>query len=85
MTIRHILIFLAVYRAMSVTKAAERLHMTQPAVTRAIQEIERYYGVCLFERLNRRLYVTKSGEALYAYALHIEDTFGMLLFGMMVL
>ena len=39
MTIRHIRIFIAVYRAMNMTRAAEELHMAQPAVTRAIQEM----------------------------------------------
>ena len=62
--------------------AAELLHMTQPAVTRTIQEIEQYYGVRLFERINRRLYVTESGRELYAHALHIVDTFDAMEKGM---
>ena len=45
MTIRHMKIFLQVYSLESITKAAEILNMTQPNVTRAIQEMERYYGV----------------------------------------
>ena len=40
MTIRHLRIFVAVYQAENATHAAEELHMTQPAVTRAIQELE---------------------------------------------
>ena len=75
MTIRHMKIFAAVYREQSVTRAAESLHMTQPAVTRAIQEIEGYYGVRLFERINRRLSATESGKHLYARAVHIADAF----------
>ena len=39
MTVRHLKIFLEVYRNGSITRASERLHMTQPAVTRAIQEL----------------------------------------------
>ena len=54
MTIRHMKIFVSVYQAQSITRAAEQLHMTQPAVSRAIQELEHYYGVCLFERIGRR-------------------------------
>lgn len=68
-------IFIQVYRTQSITHAAQLLNMTQPAVTRAIQEIERYYGVCLFERINRRLYVTESGKQLYAQAVHIVNSF----------
>ncbi len=75
MTLRHIRIFLAVYETLNITRAAEALHMSQPAVTRAIQEIERYYGIRLFERINRRLYLTENGKALYAYAVHIADTY----------
>lgn len=71
-------IFIAVYRAGNVTKAAEALYMTQPAVTRAIQELERHYGTRLFDRINRRLYVTEAGRQLYAYALHIVDSFAQL-------
>ncbi len=68
-------IFIEVYREMNVTRASERLHMTQPAVTRAIQEIEKHYGVLLFERLRGRISVTESGRSLYSYALHITETF----------
>ena len=75
MTVRHMKIFIQVYQTQSITRAAELLHMTQPAVTRAIQEIEHYYGVHLFERLNRRLYRTESGRMLYEHAIHIVDSF----------
>lgn len=75
MTIRHMRIFLAVYRQMSVTRAAETLHMAQPAVTRAIQELERYYGVRLFERLGRGISATECAHEMYGYAVHIEDAF----------
>lgn len=75
MTIKHMRIYLEVYRMEHITKAAERLHMTQPAVTRAIREIEDYYGIRLFERISRRLYVTEAGREFYAYALHITDSF----------
>ena len=75
MTIRHLRVFVAVCQARNVTRAAEALHMTQPAVTRAVQELERYYGVRLFERINRRLSPTACGERFYAQALHIVDSF----------
>lgn len=75
MTIRHMKIFIQVYSAESITRAAELLHMAQPAVTRAVQEIERYYGVCLFDRINHRLSRTTAGEEFYTHALHIVETF----------
>ena len=75
MTIRHMRIFLEVCRTMNVTRAAENLYMTQPAVSRSIREMEKHYGVRLFERLNQRLYLTDSGRRMHAYAVHIVDTF----------
>ncbi len=82
MTIRHLEIFLQVYRLESITRAAESLHMTQPAVSVAIRELERHYGVVLFERLGRRLYVTDEGRALQARAVHIVEEFRQMEQGM---
>lgn len=78
MTIRHLKVFLQVYECQSVTKAAEALHMTQPAVSRALQELENGYGVRLFERLNHRLSNTEAGERLYPQALHTVRNFDRL-------
>ena len=75
MTIRHLRIFIVVFQEMNITRAAEILHMTQPAVTRSIHEIEKYYNICLFERFNHRLYKTEIGQKLYTRALHIVGTF----------
>ena len=75
MTIRHLEIFVQVYREKSITRAAEKLYMTQPAVSVAIRELEKHYGVALFERLGRRLYVTGSGEALHVRALQLLEEF----------
>lgn len=75
MTLKHMRIFVTVYREMNVTRAADLLHMTQPAVSRSIQELENYYGIRLFERINHRLYRTKGSEAIYARALHIVNSF----------
>ncbi|HOO26958.1 MAG TPA: LysR family transcriptional regulator [Lachnospiraceae bacterium] len=75
MTVRHMKIFIQVFQLQNITRASELLHMTQPAVTRAIREIENYYGVCLFERINRRLLATESAKQLYAQAVHVVDAF----------
>ncbi|MGL5312370.1 MAG: LysR family transcriptional regulator [Peptostreptococcaceae bacterium] len=75
MSIRHLKIFIMVaeYKKMSV--AAEKLFITQPSVSQAIKEIEDYYGVKLFERLSKKLYITESGEYLLKYARHIVHSF----------
>lgn len=75
MTLRHMKIFSAVYRTGSVTKAAQELHLAQPSLSVAIRELESYYGVCLFERIGRRMHPTQSGETLYGYASHIVALF----------
>ena len=95
MTIRHIRVFLAVCESgCNMTRAAEMLHMTQPAVSLAIRELEQYYGVLLFDRIGRRLQITEAGRHLLRYAVHIcvqfdemetelrdWDTFGILRVG----
>lgn len=76
MTIRHINIFLAVCEAgQNTTKAAEQLHMSQPAVSLAIHELEEYYGVALFDRIGRRLCITEAGKRFWEYASHISSMF----------
>lgn len=57
------------------TKAAEQLHMTQPAVSLAISELESYYGVRLFDRISRRLYLSEAGRRFRVYSRSISLTF----------
>ena len=72
MTLRHMKIFLAVCGSgCSVTGAAKELFMSQPSVTIAIREIEEHYGVRLFDRIGRRLYLTPAGEQFRDYAQRI--------------
>lgn len=76
MTLRHMLIFRTVCETdCNATRAAEALHMTQPAVSLAIKELERYYGVRLFDRIGRRLQITDAGRQFLQYAIHISDLF----------
>lgn len=82
MTIRHLRIFVEVYRQENVTHAAEELHMTQPAVTRAVRELEQYYGVRLFERMYRHLSPTEAGRRLYSQALPLLDDFDRIEIGL---
>ncbi len=71
MNFRHLKIFLTVCEAGNMTHAAKSLYMAQPSVSQAIAELEKYYGVRLFERLNHQLYLTGAGERLQTYAQHI--------------
>lgn len=57
-----------VARLGSVSRAAEALYLSQPAVTLQIKALEREYGIRLFERVGRRMSLTREGEALYELA-----------------
>lgn len=68
MTRKHFTIFAEVCRFLNFSQAAEALNTTQPAVSLAVKELESHYGVALFERMNRRVYLTPAGEALLTTA-----------------
>ena len=56
MTLRHIKIFKTICEnGNNTTKAAETLHMTQPAVSLAIKELEQYYGVICFDDMEKAI------------------------------
>ncbi|MDF2473509.1 MAG: hypothetical protein K0R21_1291 [Anaerocolumna sp.] len=75
MTLRHIKIFVAVCDCESITAAAEKLYIAQPSVSLVIRELEDYYGVKLFDRISRKLYLTEPGKSLLNYARHIVSLF----------
>jgi len=68
MNLNHLAIFHAVAQERSVTLGAERLHISQPAVSKQLQELERSLGVPLFDRLPRGVRLTEAGELLEVYA-----------------
>lgn len=71
MTLRNLQIFLAVAETGSMVKAAKQLYMTQPSISQVISEMERNYNVSLFERKNRNLTLTPTGEKLVDYAKNV--------------
>ena len=75
MTIRHLKIFTTVADLGGMSKAAKELHITQPSISQAIAELEKYYGVKLFERLSQKIYLTKEGELMLSFSRHILDSF----------
>ncbi|NLY56081.1 MAG: LysR family transcriptional regulator [Firmicutes bacterium] len=74
MNIRFLETFLTVVEEKSFSTAAKRLHLTQPAVTKHIQGLERYFDVTLFERKGWRSEPTEAGERLVVYARRIVST-----------
>ncbi len=77
-TLQQIRLFEAVTRLGSVTRAAEALHLTQPAVSIQIKRLESQVGLSLFEHVGRRIYPTRAGKAVYAASRDILDRVGAL-------
>lgn len=73
MTLEQLRIFLAVVEHLHFTRAAEELYITQPAVSAAIQSLEREYSVKLFHRVGRRIEITDAGRMLNIEARKILD------------
>ena len=59
----------------SISQAARIGYVSQPAVTNQIRQLEKYYGVALFDRTGGKLKLTESGSILYPYAKEIIDCF----------
>jgi DNA-binding transcriptional LysR family regulator len=66
--LRHLRYFVAVAEELSISRAAERLHLSQPTVTRQIRRLEDGLGVKVLVRRNNRIELTQRGVELLAHA-----------------
>lgn len=71
MNLRQLRYFVEVCNCKSVTKAAAKLHVSQPSISNAIKDLEQDSGVSLFVRMNKTLSITQAGEFLYDRAVVI--------------
>lgn len=67
-TLRQLDIFLTLARELSVSRAAEKLHVTQPAVSMQMRLLEEAVGLPLFEQSGRRIRLTDAGQDFHHYA-----------------
>lgn len=67
-TFRQLKVFEAVARHLSYTRAAEELHLTQPAVSMQIRQLEDSAGLPLFEQMGKKVFLTDAGREMYHYS-----------------
>ena len=73
MDLRHFRYFRTVAEELSITRAAQRLHIAQPPLTRQIRQLETELGAVLFERHPRGLTLTPAGHFFYEQAVQILE------------
>ncbi|MFV1997564.1 MAG: selenium metabolism-associated LysR family transcriptional regulator [Acidiferrobacterales bacterium] len=73
---RRLQVFHTVARLLSFTKAAETLHMTQPAVTFQIRQLEEHFNTRLFDRTHNRISLTEAGGKVFEYSDKILSLYG---------
>lgn len=71
MELRHLRYFVTVVEEQSITKAAEKLCIAQPPLSRQIQKLEEELGITLFERGSRPIKMTEAGQFFYEHAVQI--------------
>lgn len=74
-TLRQLKVFETVARNLSFSRAAEELHLTQPAISTQVKKLEEHAGLSLFEQLGKKIYLTPAGTELLHYSRTIIQQF----------
>ena len=67
LTLRQLKVFEAVARCGNFSRASTELHLTQPAVSMQIKQLEENAGLALFEQLGKKIYLTPAGQEMHHY------------------
>lgn len=74
-TFRQLRLLEAVARNSSFTRASEELHLTQPAVSTQIKQLEEEVGMPLFEQMGKKIFLTEAGKEMYEFSRTIAQQF----------
>src|SRR3990172_7350615 len=72
MDFQRLIVFRAVARHLNFSRAADELHLSQPAVSKHIHQLEAELGVRLFQRLGKRVELTEAGRIVADYAQRVS-------------
>ncbi|MCB1754101.1 MAG: LysR family transcriptional regulator [Gammaproteobacteria bacterium] len=72
LTLRQLKVFEEVARRGSYTRAADALHLSQPAVSMQIKQLESNAGLPLFEHIGKKIFLTEAGQELYSYSRQVS-------------
>lgn len=72
-TLRQLQVFASVARLLSHSRAAEELHLSQPAVSMQIKQLEENVGLPLFEQIGKQIHLTEAGQEMLHYSLTISQ------------
>lgn len=72
-TLRQLQVFAAAARHLSHSRAAEELHLSQPAVSMQIKQLEQSIGLPLFEQVGKQIHLTEAGHEMVRYSRNIAQ------------
>ncbi|WP_172135348.1 LysR family transcriptional regulator [Adlercreutzia sp. ZJ473] len=73
-SLEQFIVFKEVAETGNITQAARHLHISQPSVSIQLQNLEKEYGACFFERTNRGVTLTEFGRVFYKSIVHVIQT-----------
>jgi DNA-binding transcriptional LysR family regulator len=73
LTLRQLKVFEAVARQRSFSRAAEMLHLSQPAVSMQVKQLEESVGLPLFEQMGKKIFLTEAGQEMFHYSRAIAE------------